>query len=594
MSSSITELITKVGARGTKTTLSGDGYSQGDTSMTIENPVNWQSGTIFFSVYKVDPATGLEEDGTYTIWKAILNGNELSSLQLKFGNQQNYAPGGNTVVVMHISSSWANALVEGLLVAHNPDGTLKGESVRASLGITGDTPPDWTLLPVVPTVTASNGQREHVLKYTNVDYTTTLQPGTKLRIPRSVAPPTQSMKFIGTSSQFATKTGPTGFTNWTKFTLEARVNLASYPTGVAYIASRYDTTTNTGFGLNISSTGQIQLIGRSTGAAAAASITSAQSVQLGSDVHLVAVLDIAGGTGKIYIDGIEVPATYSNSGTTAVTQSGPLQIGALNSVNFISANISEVRLWSAERTAAQIRDNANITLVGNEAGLVGLWQGNGNFNDKSANANHLTPTNGAIATDAYNPFNPIEYARVTKVVKSGSDTLVTVFCPTGTGIPNEALAATSYSSVATPFGFPADKSRWAVTSIYRQANLKSATTVFSSISGRKITAPIGSWKASAKTMAYFDRGATDQLFAYALSASTTAISHDGLSTGGNITLSSGTGNMFNRMPVSVQDSVTLSTQTDFQPIMLTTATGSMGEGNSSGVATVYKFELDYL
>ena len=82
---------------------------------------------------------------------------------------------------------------------------------------------------------------------------------------------------------------------------------------------------------------------------------------------------------------------------------------------FFNGLVSELRVWSTARTQAEILANMNNNLTGSESGLVGLWRGDNNFNDLTANANHLTATNGATATQNANPFNLIEYGKVTKV-----------------------------------------------------------------------------------------------------------------------------------------------------------------------------------
>ena len=67
----------------------------------------------------------------------------------------------------------------------------------------------------------------------------------------------------------------------------------------------------------------------------------------------------------------------------------------------VNGNVSEVRMWNDVRTQAEIQANyAAGTLVGNEAGLIGLYEFNGDYTDKSGNGNAGTAagTGGAFST----------------------------------------------------------------------------------------------------------------------------------------------------------------------------------------------------
>jgi hypothetical protein len=143
-------------------------------------------------------------------------------------------------------------------------------------------------------------------------------------------------------------------------------------------------------------------------------------------------------------------------------------------------------------------------LTGSESGLVGYWQLNGNFNDLTTNANNLTATNGAIATQAFSgldnaPFNAVEYCIITtKPVYSGGNTTCKVITPSGTGIPNEVLAASGYSGMEVPFGFTANKNRWYVLMIGRTqvSTSTGATNTYYNTGGYFLSVPSGDWKLS--------------------------------------------------------------------------------------------------
>lgn len=130
MTASISDMFMKVGQRGTKTTLASPGKAPADTSVTLTNPANWETSTaIMCSFYQEDPTTHKEVDGTYTIWKGIVVGSQITSLTQAYGPTGVTYPAGS-IAVMHINTTWANALIAALLVSHNQDGTLKSNAVN--------------------------------------------------------------------------------------------------------------------------------------------------------------------------------------------------------------------------------------------------------------------------------------------------------------------------------------------------------------------------------------------------------------------------------------------------------------------------------
>ncbi|MBY5283043.1 transporter substrate-binding domain-containing protein, partial [Aphanizomenon flos-aquae CCAP 1446/1C] len=76
----------------------------------------------------------------------------------------------------------------------------------------------------------------------------------------------------------------------------------------------------------------------------------------------------------------------------------------------IDGSIDEVRIWDTARTQEEIKSNIIQTLQGNESGLVGYWDFQGNVNEKSKNNNNgeLVGTTAASAYvfDQEIPLNP--------------------------------------------------------------------------------------------------------------------------------------------------------------------------------------------
>ncbi|MTJ47294.1 LamG-like jellyroll fold domain-containing protein [Dolichospermum sp. UHCC 0259] len=113
---------------------------------------------------------------------------------------------------------------------------------------------------------------------------------------------------------------------------------------------------------------------------------------------------------KLYVNGVEL---YKDTTFTSTNISGTQQftIGKVaDSDNFVGA-IDEVRLWDVARTQTEIQSYMLNSLKGSEEGLIGYWQFEKDFHDKTANANHGTET---AVTDQFinNPAPQIGYVEV--------------------------------------------------------------------------------------------------------------------------------------------------------------------------------------
>jgi hypothetical protein len=123
----------KVGA-GTVTTLSAPGKAMGATSITVGSTANMPSDTgIVIAIRTVDTSGNLVA-GTYTEYSAtVSSGTSLALVGTPvYGNDQVYAAGSTTQVFVPVSAYANNVGVDGLLVSHNQDGTLKTNSVTTT------------------------------------------------------------------------------------------------------------------------------------------------------------------------------------------------------------------------------------------------------------------------------------------------------------------------------------------------------------------------------------------------------------------------------------------------------------------------------
>lgn len=423
-------------------------------------------------------------------------------------------------IVDYDSATHHNLQTKGIRKFANDDGTLKQQPIRDALGLQDAASAGWEILPYTfQTTTGYNkGNRSFEVTVANNNLTDELSPGMRFKVTRGTAAPTQCTDLEASSSQYASKSSPTGITFTDDLTVEAWVKLESYTEG--YIVSRHSGTA--GWYLRVNSNGTIQCLGRTS---ANDYITSYQSIPLGRWVHVAASLDMSASSGKIYIDGVEVPSAYTNGADTSLTQAGDLVIGNITGgTSYFDGKLADVRVWSTVRSETEIRDNMCQLLSGSETGLVGYWKLNGDFNDSTANANHLTPSGGAVATAVDNPFNTVEHAIITKVAYAGSTTTLTLFTPTGHTIPNMTLNSPFYSTQSVPFGFPRGSGKWVIE--YLGGGVQTGNGGAGWTNQFSIYVPQGEWLGSYDLNIYRDRAAAEtQSWQITLSDTSTTESH---------------------------------------------------------------------
>jgi len=120
----------KVGAS-TVTSLAAPGKAIGATSITVGSTTNYPLDTGVVVAIRVVDTAGALVSGTYTEWNAIVT--SATSLTLDptpaYGSDQVYAAGSSTQVYISVAANAHNQMVDGLLVAHDQDGTLKAGAV---------------------------------------------------------------------------------------------------------------------------------------------------------------------------------------------------------------------------------------------------------------------------------------------------------------------------------------------------------------------------------------------------------------------------------------------------------------------------------
>lgn len=377
-------------------------------------------------------------------------------------------------------------------------GTIPGTAIDSTLA------GGWLAAGETWTYGANNGQKEHTVTISG-DKTAKYSPGMRIKLDRGTTPPTQCTDLEADTSQYWSKTSPSGITFTDDFTCEAWIKLESYGT-IRGIMNRRNVDTE-GWCFRIDANGTVSLIGLRI-AGNNQTIQSFQSVPLGRWVHVAAALDMSGGTGAIYIDGVAVPTTNTTNGTaTALVQgTSALVVGAEKSAgtNPFDGELADVRLWSVIRTASQIRENMNQLQTGSESNLVAYFKFNGDANDSTSNANNLSAVNSATATTSDNPMKSTEYGIITKVSYSVPNTTLTIFTGTDYNIPNMTLSNPYYSTQKTPVGFNSGRSLWRVTSILRSALSVTSNSNYGSFQSGKwsLSVPTGEWDVGYQAGAY--------------------------------------------------------------------------------------------
>ena len=107
--------------------------------------------------------------------------------------------------------------------------------------------------------------------------------------------------------------------------------------------------------------------------------SSVNAISLNKWHHIASVLNTEAGSLKLYIDGIPV-ASKSFPNKPLCESHLPLRIGSIHSSDdrynkvFFEGELADIRIWSTARTTQEIQSQMNISLTGNEPGLIGFMQ----------------------------------------------------------------------------------------------------------------------------------------------------------------------------------------------------------------------------
>lgn len=501
---------------GFTTTTSGS-VGSGAATVGLNSIAGYTNGQIIVLV--IDP-TDASKKQTFT---GVVDtaGVQVTGVKWTAGTNQTHALGATVVdyaTATHISMITKGLLSAGLTQAGGM-GAITPTSITSSGTITaanfvqtgGADSSGWTVGFGAPDTVAANGNRSYTLTYNATDKTSVVSAGMRLRTTRTVSAPTQCTSLNGTT-QYYSKASPTGIAFTTTFTCSAWIKVSSY--GVGGIINRRNADTE-GWSFFLDANGAVNMNGlRIAGNNKA--ITSYQSVPLNKWVHVAATIDMAAAdttAQKIWIDGVEVPRSYTLTGTATALVQGTtaLVVGALKSdgTSPFKGKIAQAAVFSTQLADATVKAMANQTMTGSETGLVSAYTFNNSINDLSANANNLTANGAAVATNADSPFGgqasglisaTLDYGIIQSVTFSTNTTLV-VQVPEGCTIPTSGgVSAVSYSTQKAPYGFPAQEAKWEIWHGYKSQQTQSSPTnsQWYNLGSVQINMPVGEWRASYK------------------------------------------------------------------------------------------------
>jgi hypothetical protein len=501
MAAGITDKFTSAsnGTRPSPTTLTAI-RSIGASSISCGALTGWPTATaVHFVIYTTD-TSGNKVAGSQLDCKGIVSGTNITNIVYKAGNDTGNAIG--AIVEAAPTAAWADDMVAGITAHANQDGSLITAAVRAALNLDAGTSTGWTVLGYALSTVLGLGNRSYQLTFNSNDLTTTVSPGMRLRFTRTVAATTQCTNLNGTT-QYYSKSSPNKLTFTDTFTVSAWIKATSYQNG--QILSRRTAATS-GWGLEMSGTGQIQVLGLNAGSYRG--LVSVQSIPLNKWVHVAGSFTMSTNTGAVYIDGVAVPTTAVTSGTPAtLVQSGDLCVGAYTGgTAFFPGKIAQAAVYSAVLSAATILASIDRPLSGSETSLASAFSFSNSILDlNTTTPNDLTANGSAVATSTDSPFggqadgtisSTLDYAIVQTVTFSTNTTMI-VQVPEGCTIPSTGgVSAVSYSAVKVPFGFPSQRTKWDV--LWWCVSEISGTTsaspsVYSNWTNANFKIPVGEW-----------------------------------------------------------------------------------------------------
>jgi len=215
-------------------------------------------------------------------------------------------------------------------------------------------------------------------------------------------------------------------------TIECWVKFKALPTSgnkMTFVSRDENTTGNKGYYFRLVN-GTPDLLQFGCRDAAGNYVTASTPAAIGINrwYHLAVVHDKSAGEVVFYKDGAAIGSpTTGLTDTTSQASAADLRIGSENGThtNYFDGQISEVRIWDAERSAAEILANVYTEITTTQSNPKGYWRFNGDFRDGSGNLMHLTNNTGLTApfVDAVTAVFPGGFAHTTPFTAEETETL---------------------------------------------------------------------------------------------------------------------------------------------------------------------------
>ena len=229
---------------------------------------------------------------------------------------------------------------------------------------------------------------------------------------------THSLDLELSSSQYASRADTASLSQTGDISIEAWIKLEQLPSTAGSrftIAAKFQDTPSEkrSYRFAISSTDKLEITWSADGTANnfAAWVADAALSGAGVWIHVAVTVDVSTETAVIYVNGSSVAVTKTSdvgAATSIHDNDAIFSIGntpETTTAAFFDGLLDEIRLWSDIRTGTEITNNYQAELIGNEAGLVGYWKLNNDYNDETANNNDLSPNNSPVfSTDVPTGF----------------------------------------------------------------------------------------------------------------------------------------------------------------------------------------------
>lgn len=423
----------------------------------------------------------------------------------------------DTIKISQLGEDTTPSTADFLPLVDESTVTTKRVSVANLINLIATGSDGWTSLPYTVNTVTPNGNRSYNLLFNSADLTSIISPGMRLKTTRTSSAPTESASLNGTSQYFNRSSTITGMTWTDDFVAGAWIKLASYPGGTnnGVMGSRYNGTS--GWEFSLDPVGRVVMAGYNASGSNVSYVISAQSVSLNRWVWVCAQLDmssfsVSSTTSYTMINGLDVPASVTRSGSspTSLIQAGNLEIGSRNSgTNFFPGKIAQIAFFSAKVTQSTMRGYMSQSYIGTEISLASAYTLSNSLTDlNTTSANNITPQSSATTTNADSPFggqagglisSVLDYGLIQSCTVSGGNTTIVCQVAEGCTFPTTgSISSIGYSPVKTPYGFPAQKSKWTIETLMKLLATQSSptTNTWYNLNFVQLSIPIGEWNVS--------------------------------------------------------------------------------------------------